>query len=264
MGFEQAFADTERAAEAARKSAANVVSQAKALVKDAQTGKIADIKRRRRKLEEAVAALRQEVSNVGPCWPFTDEEEQRRLAEGYAEELKNAAAGIGLAIRERDGGLISHPSVLRVLPAERAVRVDGKKVSTIRPTYLADVLRKNQGKSGRHPPQRFLEALYAVYIDISRGDSRDILPGNAEPVVPLARIYKLMTALPGADRDYDRGDFARDLYVLESEGPRRTRSGAAVSFPASTGTKRSRDLFSFIGPDGNGVAYYGVRFGDGG
>ena len=261
-GFEQAFADTEEAAEAARKSAANVVSQARALVKDAQTGKIAGIKRGPRKLEEAVAALRQEVSNVGPCWPFTDEEEQRRLAEGYAEELKDAATGIGLAIRERDDGLISHPSVLRVLPAERAVRVDGKKVSTIRPTYLAGVLRKNQGKSSRYSTQRFLEALYAVYTDISRRDS--LLPENAGPVVRLARIYKLMTALPGAGRDYGRGDFARDLYVLESEGPRRTRSGAAVSFPASTGTKRPHDLFSFIGPDGNGVEYYGIRFGSGG
>ena len=70
-----------------------------------------------------------------------------------------------------------------------------------------------------------------------------------------------MTALPGTARDYDRSDFARDLYILDSEGPHTSRKGAEVSFPSSTGTRRrSADLFSFVGPDGDSVEYYGIRF----
>ena len=83
---------------------------------------------------------------------------------------------------------------------------------------------------------------------------------NAGRVVPLDNIYKLMTALPGAARDYDRSDFARDLYILDSKGPRETRNGSEVSFPSSTGTRISRNLFSFVGPDGNSEEYYGIRF----
>ena len=80
-------------------------------------------------------------------------------------------------------------------------------------------------------------------------------------VVPLIKIYGLMTALPGANREYDRSDFARDIYMLDSQGPRRTRRGATVSFPASTGTRRrSSDLFTFVGPEGESVEYYGLRF----
>ena len=261
VSFEQACSDTERAAEAARKCAGNVVSQARALAKAAQTGNIAGIKRCREKLNDALTALRQEVANAGSCWPFSDEEEQLIFGEQYIDAIKTVADAKGLRIHEQDELLISYPSIVRVLPAERAVRVDKKRVVTVRPSYLVDLLLANQKKSSGFPPQRFLESLYSVYTDIVDRSSSDILSSRSGSVVPLARIYKLMTSLPGAARDYDRNDFARDLYLLDSNGPRRTRNGATVSFPSSTGTrKRSRDLFSFIGPEGDNAEYYGIRF----
>lgn len=265
-GFERAFGDTERAAESARKSAANVVSQARALTKAARRGNIAGIKRSQEKLDQALTELRQEVSNATSCWPFTDEAEEKwHLEEGYAEELRRAATENGLKMYERDGQLFAYPSIVRMLPAERAVRVGRKKVSDIRPSYLADLLLKNQNKPSGFSPERFLEALYRVYADIVKDPSSGLAQGGGGCVIPLVRIYRLVTALPGSDRDYDRTDFARDLYVLESQGPRHTKSGAAVSFPASTGTRRrSGDLFSFVGPDGNPVEYYGIRFDENG
>ena len=264
--FERAFDDTQRAAESAGKSAANVVSQARALTKASQRGNIAGIKRSQEKLDEALADLRQEVSNAISCWPFTDEaEEKRHLEEGYAEELRSAATENGLKMHERDGQLFAYPSIVRMLPAERAVRVGRKKVSDIRPSYLADLLLKNQNKSSGFSSARFLEALYFVYADIVKDPSSGLAQGGGGRVIPLARVYKLMTALPGSARDYDRTDFARDLYVLDSEGPHRTKTGITVSFPSSTGTRgRSGDLFSFVGPDGNPVKYYGIRFDENG
>ena len=264
VSFEQACSDTEGAAEAARKSAGSVVSQARALAKAARTGNIASIRRCQEKLNEALIALQQEVSNAGSCWPFSDEEEQRLFGGQYADVLKAAAAAKGLKIHERDGLLISYPSIVRILPAERAVRVDRKKIPTVRPSHLVDLLLANQKKSSDFLSQRFLESLYAVYADVVSGASSDLLPASGGRVVPLARIYKLMTAFPGTARDYDRSDFARDLYILESNGPRRTRDGATVSFPSSTGArKRSSDLFSFIGPSGDNAEYYGIRFSKG-
>ena len=265
-GFERAFDDTQRAAESARKSAANVASQARALTKAAQSGNIAGIKRSQEKLDQALTALQQEVSNATSCWPFTDEaEEKRHLEEGYAEELRSAATEQGLEVHERDGWLFAYPSIVRMLPAERAVRVGRKKISDIRPSYIANLLLKNQNKSSGFSPERFLEALYRVYADIVKDPSSGLAQGGGGRVIPLARIYRLMTALPGSDRDYDRTDFARDLYILDSEEHRRTKTGATVSFPSSTGTRRrSGDLFSFVGPDGNLVEYYGIRFDENG
>ena len=109
----------------------------------------------------------------------------------------------------------------------------------------------------------FLESLYSVYSDIVREDNsgtgRMDFKGSGR-VVPLDRIYRLSTSLPGISIEYDRTEFARRLYFLDSNGPKQTRRGAIVDFSSSTGTRSSKGLFSFVGPDGQDVTYYGIRF----
>ena len=80
--------------------------------------------------------------------------------------------------------------------------------------------------------------------------------------MPLVRIYRMLTSLPGSDREYGRTDFARGLYLLETGGHDKTRTGATVSFPASTGARspRAADLFTFVDADGQDVHYYGIQF----
>lgn len=261
ISLERAFSETERAAESALKAARGLTTQARALERAAKTGNITAIKREQKRLTEALNVLQQEVQNAASSWPFSDEEVEQYLDERYTDELREAAADVGLSVHERDGNLFSYPSVLRVIPRENAIRVDRKKNSAIRPTHLAELLLKNQTKTSGYSSDRFLESLYAVYTGIlSREDSGRLMKSTGI-VVPLIKIYGLITALPGAARDYDRSDFARDIYMLDEKGPRRTRRGATVSFPSSTGTRRrSSDLFTFVGPEGQSVEYYGLRF----
>lgn len=259
--FEDAFADIERTAEAARRSATMVAQRAAALVKAAREGDIAGIRRVQGRLDEALSALAQEVSNAGASWLLNEEEERRRLDEEYAGELLRAGAAKGLTMHERDGVLISYPSIVQVVPTERAVKIDRRRVSTLRPSRLVNLLLKNQSKSSGFSSQKFLECLYVVYNDIVGRKVGGKVPPDVNPVVPLARIYRLMTALPGAARDYGRRDFARDLYGLESQGPKQTKSGATVSFPGSTGPKqRASETFLFVDSEGHNIAYFGIRF----
>ena len=259
--FEQAFSDMERAAASTAKSAAGLARLAKALEKAAKDGNIAAAKRAQASMDEALNALRQEVANSVGAWPFGDEDEQHYLNEGYAHELRTVAAEKGLDIYERDGRMIAHPSVVRVLPGSRAVRIDRKQVSTIRPTRLADILIQNQRKPSRFPAERFLESLHQVYSEITREEGPSgMLKGRQGRVVELERIYRLFTSLPGSANGYDRTDFTRDLYLLDRDGPRTTRGGMQVSFPASSGTRSNRGVFSFVAPDGQVVTYYGIQF----
>ena len=258
--FEQAFSDTERAAASTQKSAAALARRAKRLENAAKQGSIAVIKRELGALNSDLDVLRQEVANAVKTWPFQDEEEEQYLSEQYAAELRQAAEALGLAIHERDGQLISHPSIVRVLPRDRAVRIDRKQTSNIRPSHLVDLLLANQKKPARYPSARFLEALYNVYSDIVKESSSDRMLKDSGQVVSLERIYKLFTSLPGSQSEYNQTDFARDLYVLDANGPKHTRKGATVDFPSSTGARRARGLFEFVGPDGRSVAYYGIRF----
>ena len=156
--LEQAFADVEGAAEAALKSAKDLESLAKRLQKAAKEGNIAAIKREQGRLDGALSALSEDVSAAARSWTLEEAEEEALIRDGYADELREAAAERGLTLHERDGRLFASPSIVRVLPSERAVRIDRKQVSAIRPSHLAQLLAENQKRQGRYPAARFLEA----------------------------------------------------------------------------------------------------------
>lgn len=266
VSFEQAFGEMEKAAASTAKSAGDLTKLARALEKAAKDGNIAAAKRAQQGMGVALNALRQEVANSVESWPYGEEEEQQYLDDGYAQELRTVAAERGLEIYERDGRMIAHPSIVRVLTGLRAVRIDQKRVSTIRPSRLADILMANQKKPAQFRAGPFLESLYGVYSELtmedgSREDGSSRMPvGNQGRVVQLDRVYRMLTSRPGGEREYNRTDFTRDLYLLDRDGPKTTRRGLQVSFPASSGTRGSQRVFSFVGPDGQIVTYFGIQF----
>ena len=186
-GFERAFDETQNAAAATLASAGELIKLARQLEKASREGNIAAIKRLQDRLDTALGSLGQAVTNAVQSRPFEEDEEEQYLKDGYRGGVcGRIASEKGLDIHERDDRLVSHPSIVRVLPAERAVRIDKKKVSSIRPSHLADALLKNQEKPGRYQSGAFLDSLYNVYSDIVRDElsDRDLLAQRAGRVVP--------------------------------------------------------------------------------
>ena len=259
--FEDGFAAAESAADSVLRALKEADGIAKRLRKASQDGNIAAIRRESERLEPVVNLIRQEVSNAATAWPFTPEEERQYLEGEYSSELQTRAEKSGVQMFERDGRLIAHPLMVRVLPGERAVRIDRRQSSSVRPSKLLADLEKLQTRPSRFRPQQFLESLYRAYLELAERDTADRLKlGGAGQVVRLDRIYNLFTGLPGSNREYTPLDFARDLYALQESGVREVRDGARVSFPASTGTRSPRGVISFVGPDGETVLYYGIQF----
>jgi hypothetical protein len=260
--FEEAFDSAARVTDLALKANQDLLKQLRRLRKASLDGNITAVKREQGRLVEALDRVAEAVNDAGVAWAFGDEEEVQYLrdVDGYAAELRRVASEKGLLIRERDGQLICHPFIVRIIPGERAVRIDKKKVSAIRPSHLTDVLVKAQKSPPRYRPQAFLESMYKVYLSLTKESSARLIGGTGAPVILLADVYRQFTSLPGSSRDYTGTDFARDLYELDRSGVTTTRSGAIVSFPASTGARSSRNLYTFVGPDGYEVKYYGIRF----
>ena len=255
-GFEQGFADTERAAASAVKLASDVSRAARGLERAAKTGSINAMRRSQSDLATALRALAQEVDNAAQAWPFRPEEEETYLQDHFAVELRQIAASQGLEIHERDGQLIAHPSIVKVAPDRRAVRIDRKQVSAIRPTYLAALLRVNQQKPARFNGRNFLEAIHTAYIMLIGGQSPLRRLGDGQPpTIPLARIYELITVMPGSSREYSRTDFARDLYRLDTDGPKTTRTGDRLHFHSGR-----QSSIAFVAPDGHLITYHNVAF----
>ncbi len=259
--LELALVHAEGAAESLLKTATEMTKHARSLQKATKEGNITALKKNQANLDAALGAMQEAVSQAVDSWPFAEEEEEQYLKDGYTEELLQAATEQELTVHVREGQLISHPSIVRILPGERAVRVDRKKVSGIRPSSLVALLLKNQRQQARYKANTFLEALYKVYVELTTQEARGKLKlDNQGRVVPLTRIYSMFTSLPGSRRDYSPTDFARDIFMLDQSGVTVTRAGFAVSFPASTGTRSMRSVYTFVGPDGQDAQYYGVRF----
>lgn len=176
------------------------------------------------------------------------------MSSRYSAELMAEAANIGLRLFERDGHLLAYPSVIRVLPPDLAVRIDKKKVTAIRPTYLAKTLLANQSKKPEYSAEKVVEGFESAYNLI-------VPPDRRGEVVKLTQIYQSLTLRPGSARDYDKSDFARDVFLVDQRGILQTRAGSRISFPASTATRGGKgDLITFVAPSGEITTYYGIRF----
>ena len=251
MNFEDAFDEVEKAAQAALRAGGRLAAAAKALAKAAREGDIRGIQKAREGLSSETDTARQEAANACVAWPFSSEAEEQYLREGYAEELLRSAETGGLKMQRHNGTLVAYPLVIRVLPSNRVIALNRKRVSGLRPSRLVERLKAIQNGKSRGNSQAFLEALFSAYKLTAKGE-------RAGTAMSLKEIFGILTLLPGTD--YSREDFARDLFTLVRSGISVTQSGARVSLPASTGTRDRRDTFVCVSPDGEIVPFYAIKF----
>lgn len=252
MTFEQGFAEAERAAGVAGKVVRALAGAVKQMEKAASDGDLFKMRKASERIAGIVESTRQDVLNARQAWPFSAEEEENYLRDSYAGEIMEAAKTENLQIQQRDEGLIAFPSILRILPSERVVKLNRRKVQAVRPSRLVKMLRAIQTRKPKATSENFLEVLQRTY--------RLIVAKEYGKTVTLVRIYDALTLLPGSTANYDQTDFVRDLFLLDRSGVTRTKSGSTYSLPASTGTKGAKDTYSFVAPDGETVSYYGIRF----
>jgi len=250
--FEAAFETTEKAAADAAKSAAALVKVAKQLSHAARDGDILKLRRLAEQLRIAGHEASQAAEHAASSWRLTEDEVRAHLRDGFAAELIDVARAAGLEIRRLDDRLVASPSLIRALPDQRAVQIDRRKVTSLRPSHLVRLLSARRADKPRFRPEQFIEVLYVA--------TKTLAGPDGAMSKKLADVYRVLTLLPGSRRDYSHSDFARDLYFLERSPVRTTKSGAVVSLPASTGTKSSRDLFTFVDAAGETVHYYSIKF----
>lgn len=251
--LEDALARTESDADSSVNAASAVATSLKRLRAAARAGSLREIRRSMEAAEQSITALRQQFANTLEGWDF---DEEGYLAGGaYLEELVQIAQRQGLNLYRQDEQIYCYPSLVRVLPAERAVSIDRVKQKNLRPSVLVAHLKEIQGRRPRFKSEAFLESLYRVYdrIVAYRGKKRGL-------VVRLKEIYDWLTPRPGDARDYTPQGFARDVYLLDQSGITETRDGARVGFPAATGTKNPAAAITVITQGGQEKRYFGISF----
>lgn len=219
-------------------------------VKEGELGKFAETL-------DALAALSKELDET-----LTDVRERfpidpsAYLASGaYLRELSETLDAAGVPVFEEDGRLLCSPSVVRAVPRDVAIDIDGQRERRLDPRAVAATLVEHNKQGPRFRPERFLNTLRQAYDLIVTRNA-----GRTDAVVRLADIWDVLTLLPGQAKEYTQHDFARDLYHLDCSGTTSTlQSERQLRWCASTGIRGS-GVLSVVGTDGRPRQYWGVSF----
>ena len=249
LNLEEEFDRTEKVAHAAVRAAGRLAAAARALARAAAEGDIARIRRGSERLSQEAESARHEAANASAAWALDPETEEQYLSAEYTEELLHTADASGFKLQLHDRAIIAYPVIMRVLAGQRALTLNRKRVTALRPSRVVARLKAIQGRSLRASPQAFLETLFSAYKLIAQGE-------RARTAVSLEEIFHVLTLSPGAD--YSKEDFARDLLVLDRSGVNTTRRGAPISLLPPT--RESRHTFVCATPEGEIVRFYGIRF----
>lgn len=248
--LESACRETEEKAAALMKAAKQIERAAAALQKAARQGDHARIKSAENDVRAAKELIGTTAHSAATAWPFDDDEMTTYLSSNYETDLIDAAREAGFSINKLDDLLAAFPIVMQVQTSSRALRIDKKRSTALRPARVIEAIQARRKSAGARP-QQFIETLFRAYGKaVDAGDSGAL----------LVDLYDLLTLHPETRRAYTHAEFARDVLLLDSSGLRTTRSGAEVSFVGSTGTKGGRKVLVVFDQNGNPKHYYGVRF----
>jgi hypothetical protein len=251
--IEQALADAEREADVALRAANRLLKGLRQLKHAAQQGDVRKLRGGAEALRQSIGALQQAVDVAARSWTF---DEEGYLRDGrYLQELLSRARDAGLQVTEQDERLYAYPLLITADANRRAVMIDRKPERHIRPSTLVEILRARQQQPPRFKPARFIEALHTAYAAARAMAGRD-----EGAMIRLVDVYAMLTIMPGSSSDYALAEFTRDVHLLDVSGENSTRSGAVVTFDASTATRGGRGVLSIVTKNGAEKRYYGVSF----
>ncbi len=253
--LETALQALERDADAAVRSLAAALKEAKKAKAAAASGQLRDL---RQALDGTVRLAGEAVTttrDLREAWTF---DERAHFASGaYAKEVLALAAEEGVQVFESDDRILCYPAIIETSVADTTVVVDKKKERKVRPSVLVRTLKALQSRPPKFKAESFLESLAVAYdLVVARQAGR---PGAPQK---LTDLYAVLTVLPGSGRDYTKQEFARDLYLLDQSGKTTTKSGRTLQLPASALTRGS-GVLTTVTRTGQEKVYAGISF-DGG
>jgi hypothetical protein len=260
MSLESALFDLEGQLEAAAKAAKAALAVLKKAQTSAKLGTLRDLQNQLAEGRNSAKRFAEAMAQADQSWTFTPEP---YFADGsYLQELKEEAERAGLSLFEKDGRIYCFPMLLTLSDRDSAVVIDRKIERRVRPRKLVELLTARQQRPQRSSAQKLIDTLFEAYSFLGRHIGREWTPDTPGPgpVVPLLRIYDLLTLLPGSDRDYAKEEFARDIYVLDQQPELRTKDGRRFALPASTGTKAASRRVTVVDQQGTERVYVGIRF----
>ncbi len=231
------------------KDAVNAVSRLqKLIVRDTESGNLTELNRNLALLSAAAAAMRAAAEEMQTAVEAFDTAEY--FASGdFARQLLEICADRSIDVKGERGVYEMFPYKVRILgDSEHAaeVYIDRKKIASFRPKAVADAVKQGQDKLNRAPfnDRAFLTELADAYETLCLKNKLRV-----GATVMLTKLYKIMTPMARARKEYDMQAFAFDLARLYEKGPDSwvDKNGRVYTFGTSRDGKNGIRVLSSTG-----------------
>jgi hypothetical protein len=241
------------------KAAKDLDSSCKALDEAAAKGELGKLRSALTRASALCDQLTREMAVVRGSWPATEAEEEAFLEQALMAEVTERLSKEGVAVHRYGSGWSASPVLLRLDLKARALRIDRAKVTSLRPSIIASAILAAKQRPAVRPDQ-FIELLQAGYHAAVGSLMISDEPARLGSAVPLSEVYKALTLLPDAKREYPLESFTRDLFVLDGSGLSTTKDGSRLFLSASTSSKGGGGVLTVLDDQGSPQNYFAVAF----
>lgn len=240
--------EVERLAKSLKRLGAAVRAWKKACVMGHMVNRARSAQAAVQQLEE----LGESAREAADSWEF-DVQAYLESPEWRREVIEAARARHGMRVHDDEAGsqLLSTPVAVQAQPAREALRIGRASWPAIRPSAVADELKRLRDRLSESNSQEFLESLYAACQWQKRDDRL---------FITFRKAYELFCLAPGYRKENPRSVFGMQIYALHRSGTHTTRSGKAIQWEWPSGKPQDRDIFEVRAEDGRQLRFYGIWF----
>ena len=206
----------------------------KAIQKNTEEGNLTELKKNLDTIREAMGILGENVEVVTEELCSFDTKEYF-LSGDFTKQLLEACTEKGVDVRGEMGVYEMFPFKVRIAGDEehsQEVYINRKKLPSFRPSFIVETIRKEQERLGKanFNPLPFMNEIAEGYETACLKSGSRI--GSSQS---LDKIYKFMTPMSRARKEYDKQAFAYDLARIYEMGPDAwvTRAGDRYHFGTS-------------------------------
>ena len=231
MDYEELYESLQPLGKNLKESANAVGKYQKAVLKDADSGNLADMKKDLTALREAASLLLERIHAYEAETAGFDTGEYF-MSGDFTRQLLEACEAKNVDVKGEKGIYEMFPFKVRVAAESEEVYMNRKKVNSVRPSFVAETVRAGQEKLNKaaFKAAPFMGELAEAYdVTCLKAGARI---GSDQM---LTKIYKNLAPMARARKEYDMQAFAFDLARLYEAGAEewKTKSGRVFSFGTS-------------------------------
>ena len=248
MNYEELYADLSQQEKTLKDSIGTVTRLFKTAQKNTESGNLTELRKVLEQLGEAAAQLSGNTRSLQESAAGFDT--HTYFVNGdFAKQFLEACKDKNLDIKGEMGIYEVFPYRVRIYGDEEhaeEVWINRKKQASVRPSAIADILKTGREKllKAGFNTETFMKELAEAYDLTCLRDG--IRNGST---VTLTKLYKTMTPMARARREYDMQAFAFDLARLYEKGAEAwvTKTGRAFYFGTSRDAKNAIRVLSSSG-----------------